>query len=200
MKIENEEQAQEALKALQTFYSQPVMPINRYCEALRTWQRVVEDRTMRLKEAEFPGISGPSYDNERTRKAYADYLAAKAAYNEHTSPVDKRYMAMSEIRSSEDLEEAISYTFMQITKSSLLGRLIYGGEKLRTEMCPIHKGHWSGLEWPDKPCLHRCQMTGWIQEAEDQGTPLRGPQVVTTGATCDVVDVDGTLLGKTKTQ
>lgn len=46
-----------------------------------------------------------------------------------------------------------------ILKSNLLGRLIYGGEKLRTEECPDHKGRWTGgLD----DCVHGCQGTGWL--------------------------------------
>jgi hypothetical protein len=33
-----------------------------------------------------------------------------------------------------------------IAKSCLLDRLIYGGDTLRENRCPIHKGHWSGCD------------------------------------------------------
>lgn len=45
-----------------------------------------------------------------------------------------------------------------ISKSSLLARLLYDGEELRTRECPEHKGRWSGIG----PCRHGCGMTGWI--------------------------------------
>jgi hypothetical protein len=47
---------------------------------------------------------------------------------------------------------------MQIAKSNMLGRLIYGGQNVRTQMCPVHKGVWSGLGH----CDHGCDETGWI--------------------------------------
>jgi hypothetical protein len=53
-----------------------------------------------------------------------------------------------------------------ITKSSLLARVIYGGEGLRTERCPIHEGRWSGLEWTDNACPHGCQLTGWLPQPQ----------------------------------
>lgn len=203
MKIKNEEQAQEALKALTRFYHTPVMPIDRYCEALHTWERVIGEKNMRLREELFPGISGSHYgpdeaENKRTKKAWEDYRADKKAYEEGTVPHD--YMA--DLRSGEDFQDMVNRTFMQITKSSLLNRLLYCGEKLRTKMCPEHKGVWSGLEWgPDNACHHRCQLTGWIQEQEDQGQPLLGPQDVTAvcGVTVDIQDADGTAIGKVKT-
>jgi hypothetical protein len=49
---------------------------------------------------------------------------------------------------------------LQISKSNLLARLLYGGEKLRTKRCPIHDGVWSGIG----ECEHGCQLTGWIPE------------------------------------
>jgi hypothetical protein len=45
-----------------------------------------------------------------------------------------------------------------IGKSSMLGRLIYDGEKLRTEKCPVHKGVWSGIGH----CEYGCDHTGWL--------------------------------------
>lgn len=50
-------------------------------------------------------------------------------------------------------------------KSSLLGRLLYGREKLRTQKCSVHKGRWSGIYWPEPEC--GCQGTGWLREKDD---------------------------------
>lgn len=53
---------------------------------------------------------------------------------------------------------------LAIEKSCLLDRLIYGGEKLRTEKCPIHKGTWSGCHWdPCEFCHFGCNVTGWLR-------------------------------------
>lgn len=51
---------------------------------------------------------------------------------------------------------------LAIAKSSMLGRLIYGGETLRTVLCPEHKGVWCGIG----VCRYGCDHTGWLP-AED---------------------------------
>lgn len=54
---------------------------------------------------------------------------------------------------------------LAITKSCLLDRLIYCGDVVRTEPCPVHKGHWSGIS--ATPCQY-CGVspcgcnTGWV--------------------------------------
>ena len=55
------------------------------------------------------------------------------------------------------------WAFMRLaaSKSNLLGRLVYGEQDVRTEMCPTHKGHWSGLD--DGSC--KCGHTGWLPNA-----------------------------------
>lgn len=59
---------------------------------------------------------------------------------------------------------------LSIYKSSLLARLIYGGEKLRTKECPIHKGVWDGHAML-MGCEHKCDGTGWLREPEDENSP-----------------------------
>jgi len=67
----------------------------------------------------------------------------------------------------------IGHILTDIAKSALLGRLFYGGEKLRTIRCSVHNGHWSGLEWQDpstgqgNTCPHGCGLTGWLPEKSD---------------------------------
>jgi hypothetical protein len=66
------------------------------------------------------------------------------------------------------LSQSIGEVFLAIRKSNLLARLIYGGQKLRTRKCPVHKGHWSGcvFEDPGCGCLDGSNVTGWLAEAE----------------------------------
>lgn len=52
----------------------------------------------------------------------------------------------------------LNWVALQIRKSCLLARMIYGGEDLRTRECPDHKGQWSGIG----VCRHGCEETGWI--------------------------------------
>lgn len=58
---------------------------------------------------------------------------------------------------------------LAIAKSCLLDRLIYGGETLRTKMCPVHKGRWSGCNLKGKncDCAHDSCITGWLQNPGD---------------------------------
>lgn len=58
---------------------------------------------------------------------------------------------------------------LAIRKSNLLSRLIYSGQPLRTEMCPIHKGRWSGYGHAAFGHEHICEcqegcydITGWL--------------------------------------
>lgn len=65
--------------------------------------------------------------------------------------------------------KVLNHLLIDIKKSNLLARLIYGGEKLRTKECPEHKGHWSGLSFPGQECPHGCDRTngnytGWLPE------------------------------------
>jgi hypothetical protein len=69
-------------------------------------------------------------------------------------------------KSDLELTQQVSNVFLQIRKSNLLARLFYGGEKLRSEMCPTHKGEWGGLETSENQCPHGCQLTGWIAEPD----------------------------------
>lgn len=59
--------------------------------------------------------------------------------------------------------EHIPKILVDIKKSNLLARLLFGGEKLRTEMCPTHKGHWSGTD-----CEEGCQGTGWLLPPDER--------------------------------
>ena len=59
---------------------------------------------------------------------------------------------------------------IDIRKSNLLGRLLYAKEPLRTRMCPVHKGHYSGEAMFFTKCPHSCDGTGWLREREtDKG-------------------------------
>ncbi|MHA2426992.1 MAG: hypothetical protein ACXADB_03070 [Candidatus Hermodarchaeia archaeon] len=59
-----------------------------------------------------------------------------------------------------EYHEHLRHIMMDIRKSNLLFRLIYAGEELRTEQCPIHKGKWSGCSF--EGCIYGCGETGWL--------------------------------------
>ena len=65
--------------------------------------------------------------------------------------------------------ETVGFVFLQIEKSNLLARLIYGGESLRTVPCPTHQGRWSGCVWGEACACQSnqngtvgCNVTGWL--------------------------------------
>lgn len=58
----------------------------------------------------------------------------------------------------------LRHVLTDIHKSALLGRMFFAGEEPRTEKCPEHKGHWSGLEGLNNECPHGCQLTGWLPD------------------------------------
>ena len=108
------ETAEALLKDLSDHFKEPVMPIGRYCDALRTWRRA----------------------------------------NEESGNPDRKYIV-----------DATAIVFLAISKSNLLARLLYEGEQLRAEKCPVHEGKWSGCTWGDGKCPHcmsGSNVTGWI--------------------------------------
>lgn len=52
---------------------------------------------------------------------------------------------------------------IDIQKSNLLYRILFLEEEPRKNKCPIHNGHWSGIEWNDSKCQYGCNLTGWIK-------------------------------------
>jgi hypothetical protein len=62
-------------------------------------------------------------------------------------------------------KDDVSHLALSIEKSCLLDRLIYGGEPLRTERCPKHKGRWSGcVPDPCPICSYGSNVTGWKRQ------------------------------------
>lgn len=102
----------ELIQELERRHREPVMPVSFYCDALRTWARVVQE-------------------NKYVSKQFGEFL--------------------------DDFD-------LYVSKSSLLGRLIYSKEKLRTKKCPLHEGHWNGQAMMRGDCPHKCSGTGWLQE------------------------------------
>ncbi len=87
-----------------------------------------------------------------------------------------------------------------IRKSSLLWRLLYGGQKLRKTPCPEHKGRWSGIPFEKLEC--GCDLIGWLPEDEDkysQDTPHKVVQIVENNCGEQPMIVDlGELIKKGK--
>lgn len=156
------EEAERMLLRLRGFYNEPVMPITRYCDGLREWANALADRSTSLRRELYPDLEGP-YEDPKTQAAYALYReeTADEAYRALAAP---RWAQVYDLKLYEKASEITHHVFTMIRKSSLLDRLLYAGEKLRTRKCPTHNGHWSGLEHDGNVCPHGCQLTGWLPE------------------------------------
>jgi len=92
-----------------------------------------------------------------------------AAFRTWQNAIEEAYTRETEPALKADFEAMIrdiANTRVLVTKSNLLWRLLYEGEGLRTEPCPIHKGHWSGCAWGDDQCPHCMSgdnITGWLE-------------------------------------
>lgn len=64
----------------------------------------------------------------------------------------------------EHLVPAIRQVRMAIHKSSLLYRMLYCGQPLRTKKCPVHEGRWSGIPGFNDGDMCACELTGWLPE------------------------------------
>lgn len=59
--------------------------------------------------------------------------------------------------------EQLGHILIDIRKSGLLSRVIYNGETVRTEKCPVHQGHMDCGQWVglgDPTC---CDGSGWLE-------------------------------------
>lgn len=127
--------------------------VGEYVDALRTWAfvhpRLGDDARAALEagcaylEATFDGVMA------------IDRLCRKLTRwsLDHDGPI------MHELR-------------LEISRSSLLGRLIYVGEPLRMQRCPIHDGRWAGrFERCPAGCNFETQITGWLPRLPSDGVP-----------------------------
>ncbi len=156
-----DDEAAQMLATLSKHFGEPVMPIGRYCKGLRTWQDALCARAERLRAELFPGIDGP-YDDPATKAVYDAYRAEmeKVRSRDWQEKTERDY-ELDRLRGYQDEGERVGGVFLQIGKSNLLARLLYGGEPLRSTPCPTHKGKWSGCFGE---CEHGCELTGWLPE------------------------------------
>lgn len=124
-------EAEALLAQLEHHYRQPVLPLYRFCDAITTWMRAIEqNNTEEAARREHP--LGRWRPEDQWGHSYWQHL--------------------SKIKTD-------------IRKSELLHRLLYKKEKLRTQRCPVHKGHQYLGQHP--PCPHGCGLTGWLPEPAD---------------------------------
>lgn len=199
-----EAEAQAMLTRLTEHYGEPVLPISRYCAGLRAWQTALTDKMTRIKTQLFPDLALDFRDeanNERLDAARKEYHRLMLGSPSVVTSWDPgRAHLVRELRDAVSTVDSVRHIFRQISKSNLLARILYNGEKVRTRTCPEHKGRWSGVEWSESRCPHGCQLTGWLPEPKDEGKPLPGVQAVRLmpvgeGKATVVRDVDGATLG-----
>jgi len=134
-------EAEDMLKKLSKHYGEPVRPVSRYCAAIRQWFEAIvnnnEDPAMR-ETFDFTDIAR----TPKTRVARPEDQHGHAYYKE------------------------LGHISTDISKSYLLARLIYEDEPLRTEKCPVHKGHWEGQTQLIRGCVYGCDGSGWLKTPE----------------------------------
>ena len=125
----NDDEAKAMLAILSDHYGEPVMTLKRYCAALETWRRAVQERAQRMTLAAYPGIDKPWGTPEKTA-ALALFDADAKTF---TAPVtDTGVQRLPDVHSAVKWAREVSSTFLSIRKSNLLARLIYDGQELRT--------------------------------------------------------------------
>lgn len=77
-----------------------------------------------------------------------------------------RCIQQGDTEHGKEYTQHLDHIIMDIRKSGLMNRLVYWGEKVRTEKCPVHQGKMDTCLWalgvspiPDG-CL--CDGSGWI--------------------------------------
>ena len=150
-------EAEAMLAQLSAHYRVPVMPIERYCAGLRTWQQALHDRVRRAQDKLWPNLHVSSYEAYEDVRKEREASKAKA-FGER----NERDRAIGTLEAFEEDAKAVDRVFLMISKSCLLDRMLYGGELLRATMCPDHHGRWQGIDWHGDACKHGCGLTGWI--------------------------------------
>lgn len=75
--------------------------------------------------------------------------------------------------------DALDRTFLYVTKSSLLARMIYNGEELRTTPCFLHNGRWSGCLLPsDCPCCGEGWYRNGVTVEQEYHTSIDGTKKI----------------------
>jgi hypothetical protein len=180
------EEASRLLETLRRHFKQPVMPVGVYCAHLESWDRAISARALTTRAALYPGIDYTGEDEvlkQEAEQALSIYKVERDVGDRIATitaaggkPTDRDW-AIAQLREYEGRAEDVSGVFLQIRKSNLLARLIYGGQQVRTRPCPVHKGHWSGCAWEKLACgcLDGCNITGWLPNEDDQAAREPAP-------------------------
>jgi len=163
-------EANAMLEALRKHFGEPVLPISRYCDALRTWQMAWHERAARFVAEAYPGIddegSAPEARAAAQRLRSDDFFHGRPT-GASEERINDRIHAIGATRAAADIDSV----FLKIRKSNLLWRLLYNGQPLRTTLCPLHKGKWSGCFLKEPcDCEDNGNVTGWLPNTPDKPT------------------------------
>lgn len=163
----NAESVESRTKALELHHKQVVRPVSEYCQAFYDWRDTIaikvtelkeslEERTAQMKELFPEGIPENMRDY---REEKSDRINLWYRYSQNKSDLENWGKCL----------EALNTLYLFIVKSDYLRRRIYAKEGHRTEKCPTHQGHWSGIVWPSSPPQEGClcqeesgNVSGWI--------------------------------------
>lgn len=91
--------------------------------------------------------------------------------SDHCSALLEWVRIMGESGYAPHVPEAYASIQLELIKSNLAARLVYGGEQVRKTPCPKHEGRWSGCVWGGQVCPEGCMygsnVTGWLPEPHD---------------------------------
>lgn len=189
--------AEDMLEKLAAHYGEPVQPVSRYCASLRLWQRALHERAERALLALAPDLVDEKDSSRQFEiRSAIDKEVRKAETGrdqEGELPSGKRAQQLRELGIFRRQAYQVDSVFLDISKSNLLYRLLYCGEKLREEMCPEHKGEWNGQAMLDG-CKHGCHGTGWLSSVpvDKSVTPIM-IATVRDGVVLDISPPEGSL-------
>jgi hypothetical protein len=137
-------------------------------EIERLKEQLATDSVERMEEALALHYKEPVRPVGEYCKAFEDWHKVLA---EKVQSVDEQE-EFRDVEYYRGIVEALSILLIPIKKSNFLARRIYGGEKLRTEKCPTHKGVWSGCAWPGSEdynceCTSDGNVTGWLPAKDE---------------------------------
>lgn len=100
-------------------------------------------------------------------RAMRDWFEAIRQNNKDPSMLETaRGVSKPEYQFGHGYFEHLGKINLDISKSYLLARLMYGDEPLRTVKCPAHKGHWDGQAQLFRGCSYGCDGSGWLKTPE----------------------------------
>lgn len=126
--------AEGMLEKLAAHYGEPVLPISRYCASLRLWQRALHERSERALLALAPDLESEEDPSRQFEIRSAIDREVRKAETERDQegmlPSGRHAQQLRELGIFRRQAYEVNRVFLDISKSNLLYRLLYCGEKL----------------------------------------------------------------------